>query len=431
MKIVLKKWVWLPIIFILFGAGVTFAFHTQEPSNLGASNCKVVRDAGLTVALQAVENSKRPHEISKKIKELVCIDKVQRDDYYIEVTSIDSLENAAVIHYKLWNSSNDSIQGGKIFNHTIFYPTYTVGDGTFSEKTSSDGEVTYIVENQKEDIYESVLQELEHYLKNYPKENPTVSWFGIPLTFAADTSNLQGACSGGTDSTTINTDPLTGVGWDGQVNFANAAGDTFANFRNADGSGDNENGPDAITIIAGDDVSGWDSWTKAIGTWDTQFFGTSTIESGTASVFVLAVTDNYNQFIELDRVHVSSLTAASNDDYNLAGLTGTSMSTLRLDMSFATTSQFADFPLTTAGINNISATSSTAYMLRMSADFDNADPTAQVDTFARIDFETADGSNSMKLLLNYCDPAVATAPSIESVIWFQTFLEIKKVFAKE
>ena len=141
------------------------------------------------------------------------------------------------------------------------------------------------------------------------------------------------------------------------------------------------------------------------------------------SVFVLATIDNYDQFVVLDRVHISSVTGLTTSDYSILGQNGTSspttMSTLSLDITFATTSQYADFPLNTAGINNISATSTTAFVWRLSADFDNVDPTAQSNTDGNVRLDTADGGgNPIKLLLNYCDLVVATAPSIESEHWF-------------
>src|SRR3989344_2533141 len=141
----------------------------------------------------------------------------------------------------------------------------------------------------------------------------------------------------------------------------------------------------------------WSELDRAIFGFDTSSIpDTDTIDSATVSFYGSSRTDNFSQSIVLDRRVPTSPTAITTGDYNLSGWNVVEQATGRITIASLSITGYNDFTLNATGLSNISKTGVSWYGLRLSADFDNSEPTWAASLNANINVYFADQTGTDK-----------------------------------
>ena len=141
----------------------------------------------------------------------------------------------------------------------------------------------------------------------------------------------------------------------------------------------------------------WSELDRAIFGFDTSSIpDTDTIDSATVSFYGSSRTDNFSQSIVLDRRVPTSPTAITTGDYNLSGWNVVEQATGRITIASWSITGYNDFTLNATGLSNISKTGVSWYGLRLSADFDNSEPTWAASLNANINVYFADQTGTDK-----------------------------------
>lgn len=338
----------------------------------------------------------------------------------VEIISVEKIEGGVVVLARAYRNGEQlgfGKDGTVEIERFIFYnPPIMVSDPTGDHKKElkdADGNIL-AVKSFREDPEEALRQALEDTIRIVGK----------------DGSNIQAGKIGNTTSTFY---ADTRDGWTREDNVA--GGVTWATIHDAStGDGASSSGYLRISLRGGTTSNQWREQSRTIVPFDTSALGdTEVVSSATVSLYDVFASNNpstYSLSVVVDTT-IEASGGISTADYNYLDWRNVKQSNTEIPFtSFTASASYKDFPLNAHGIRTITATSTTRYGFRNSADFNNIEPTWANNVESDVipsDADVAGTTEDPKLVLEhttgtqttevFSTPGAGTYTSKSDVLW--------------
>ena len=351
----------------------------------------------------------------REIAKIGTIAKVQRSNYWIQVTDMKAIQNGVQIFAKVWNNNDQQVGFGKdgtvdIERFIIINPPVLVPDpnGTVIREHIDRDTQEVVQVKYREDLTEAVLQVLEH-----------------TITVKSEKYGPGNIIPGkvGNTTTTVYPDPHTeSTSVDGLIEYDNGSGggESWVTVHDATaGSGASDTTPANLCAYAREYSSGSTyALARALFLFDTSSIpDNDSVSSATMSLYVSSVNDGDND--GLDYVNIYTTTPASNTalvtgDYDQFGTTAQATA---IDIGNITTSAYNDWILNSTGLTNISKTGITKFGTREGHDAENSAISVDLRNDISCNYaDTAGTTSDPKLVVEHSNsPPILSALDSSSI----------------
>jgi len=348
------------------------------------------------------EGKERATIKGKEIAKINFIDRIQRENYEIEIVSMKPIEGGVEVFARAWNQ-NGQIGFGRdgsvdVERFQIFNPPILVLDPSgdiYQETEKNDfetGTKVKVSRTLREDPKEALLQVIEHNLsvmKNvHGSENIVAGKVG------KTTSTFYPNPSSGTA-------PIDGTAF----RQPGGSGEAWWAIRTGSGTSvDDGSWYNAITSYNGDGGSSYSNLSRSFFGFDTTPLGigaSKTIDSATLSIRGM---NKYGSgasqsTVVIDRNVPSDESQLSASDFNIANWDGVEQASNRVTYNSWNINGYNDFTLNATGTSNISTTTNTWFGTRGKGDFEDNAPVSASSVALEGYFADKDGTSYDPVLI--------------------------------
>ncbi len=340
-------------------------------SGFSESEISVLSDVStttpITLQLEELADIEKATFKGQAIANLGSISKTERQNYFIEVLSMQAIQGGVQVFVKVWDKAGNQIGFGRdgsvdIERFVLINPPIMVPDekGTYDiDVVDADGTILF-TKTYAEDVKEALLQILEQTLD--VKEQK----FGD--------QNIQ---EGKVGNTTLTTYPNAGTGSapiDGDGGLGGVYDQTFSNLRSttADDHDDTATSRNIGYLKASATTDQFENLKRSKFGFDTSSIGTDSIDSATLSLYINSVTTGLGS-TDIDIVEgnvPASESDLANGDFDISDFGSTRFATGK-DISSLSTSAYNNYTLNASGESHINKSGNTWFGALLKWDVDN------------------------------------------------------------